>query len=225
MVARVCVEVVMRRLAWMLLVCMAVTAGSGVAKAAETNATPEEKKTEEAAPAAPSLDFDFLEPPVSSDVPTAPPVDTAAIKRRRTMLTLHQALGIALAAGMAGSMITGQLNYNDKFLHEEGRNSGRYQLAHQAFVYPTLGLAATTAGLAIFAPVPIEKRSHGFDRMVLHKIGQFTAAAGWATQLGLGLYTASREGHVNQKDFATAHLAAGYVTLAGILLGLGAVVF
>jgi hypothetical protein len=199
---------------------------AGTARAAEAAAS-----NDKSAEAAPDLSFDDLLPTTSTptttepNVPLAPPVDQSAIKARRFMLTLHQSVGIALAAGMAGSMITGQLNYNDKFLHETERNSGRYELAHQAFVYPTLGLAAVTAGLAIFAPVPIEKKSHGFDRMTLHKIGQFTAFAGWAAQLGLGLYASSREGYANQQAFAATHLAVGYVTLAGILLGLGAIVF
>ena len=214
----------MKRL--MRIVCAALTVVtlSGTVRVAQA------EEAQEATTAAPDLSFDDLLPPTPSDNSLTgnvltPPVDEKAIKTRRTMLTVHQTLGIALAAGMAGAMVTGQLNYNDKFLSTEGRNSGRFEFAHKAFVYPTLGLAATTAGLALFAPVPIDKTSKGFDRMVLHKIGQFTAAAGWAAQLGLGLYTASREGYANQQSLAAAHLAVGYVTLAGILLGLGAVVF
>ena len=171
-----------------------------------------------------TLDFDLL-PPASAEtlsVPTVPPEIAAGIKRRRFMLTLHQTVGMALAVGMTGTMITGQLNYNDKFL---GGNSGRFQGIHQAFAYPTLSLAAVTAGLAIFAPVPIDKESGGFDRMTLHKIGMFTAFAGWTTELILGLLTAAHEGFASQRGFATAHLAVGYTTLAGVLLGTGAIAF
>lgn len=168
------------------------------------------------------FDFDFF---AESALDTTPafidPTRDTLVTRRRTMLQIHQLVGIGLVAAELGSMVTGQLNYNDKFV--DG-NSARFNLAHKAFVYPTMGLALTSATLSIFAPVPIEKRG-GFDRMTLHKIGMFTAFAGWAAQLGLGLYTASREGYEDQKALAQAHLAVGYVTLAGTLVGLGTVVF
>lgn len=169
------------------------------------------------------FDFDFFADPPA--VETAPafvdPTLPAAINTRRTMLQLHQLVGFGLVATELGSIVTGQLNYNDMF---GDSGSTRFKGPHKGFTYATMGLALTSATLSLFAPVPIEKQG-GFDRMTLHKIAMFTAFAGWATQLGLGLYTASRSGYADHQTFAQAHLAVGYVTLAGTLVGLGTVVF
>lgn len=169
------------------------------------------------------FDFDFFadSPAVETQPKFADPAFEALVQKRRTMLQIHQLLGSSIVAAELGSIITGQLNYNDLF---GGGETARFRRPHQVFTYATMGLALTSATLSIFAPVPFEKRD-GFDRMTLHKIGMFTAFAGWAAQLGLGLYTASRSGHADQQTFAQAHLAVGYVTLAGTLVGLGSVVF
>ena len=53
----------------------------------------------------------------------------------------------------------------------------------------------------------------------------FTATGGMAAEAVLGLWTRSREGYLNQPDFAAAHLVIGYVTFAAISLGVGAIVF
>lgn len=169
------------------------------------------------------FDFDFFTEASVVDAKPAfvDPDLTAQISRRRTMLQWHQLIGFGLVATELGSIVTGQLNYNEMF---GDTGSRRFQRPHQVFTYATMGLAVSSATLSLFAPVPIEKRD-GFDRMTLHKIGMYTAFAGWAAQLGLGLYTASRTGHDNHQTFAQAHLAVGYVTLAGTLVGLGTVVF
>ena len=138
------------------------------------------------------------------------------------MLTLHQGLGIGLAAGLVGTMITGQLNYNDKFWG--GGNSGRYETLHEVFAFSTLSIAAVVAPLALFAPEPLEKE-HGFDRLTLHKIGEFTAFACWAAELVMGLLTVDHEGLFDQRTLAQVHLAIGYTSLAGMLVGVGAIVF
>jgi hypothetical protein len=234
-------EVRMTRLALLALASTALLAGvvaapaQAATRAKKTKVAPPPDPTPVPAPVAPAadpaappnLDFDLLAPPEVPGakvppIPKEPVADPALVARRRLMLNLHQTLGIGLAAAEAGAVITGQLSYGDKF---DGPNSGRYRTAHQAFVYSTLGLAAVVTALGVFAPVPIDKKTSGFDRMMLHKIGVFTAAAGWAAELGLGLYTASREGYVNQRTAAAAHLAIGYVTLAGLLLGVGAITF
>lgn len=168
-----------------------------------------------------SLDFDLLDPPAAPS-PALDPQAGADQAMRRTMLTVHQGVGLGLVALMTGAMISGQLNYNDKFL---GGNTEQFALAHKSFAYPTVGLAAVGAGLALFAPRPQMEDKPGFDRVTLHKIGQFTALAGWGAQLALGLLTATSEGRLNQRAFATAHLAAGYVTLAGMAVGVGAITF
>ena len=53
----------------------------------------------------------------------------------------------------------------------------------------------------------------------------FTAAAGMVTQAILGIYTRERVGYLDQERFATVHLVVGYVTLAAMLTGVGALVF
>jgi len=86
-------------------------------------------------------------------------------------------------------------------------------------------LAFTGTGvLAFLAPTPIPK-TPGFDRVALHKLAMFTAAGGMATEAVLGLWTRSREGYLNQPNFALAHLIIGYVTFAALGLGVGAIVF
>lgn len=179
--------------------------------------------TPAATAAADEFDFDFFEtePLVEAQPAFVDPALPAAIRQRRTMLELHQLVGFGLVATEVGSIVTGQLNYNSLF---GDSGSARFKRPHQVFTYATMGLALTSATLSVFAPVPIEKTG-GFDQMTLHKIGMFTAFAGWAAQLGLGLYTASRSGHADHQTLAQAHLAVGYVTLAGTLVGLGTVVF
>lgn len=174
------------------------------------------------------LDFDLLASPEfesrgseSSAPGFLDPQFASRVAVRRTMLTAHQLVGIGLVVGELGSIVTGQLNYNDTFI--DG-GTARFRLPHKAFVYPTMALALTSASLSIFAPVPIERRG-GFDRMTLHRIGMFTAFAGWAAQLGLGLYAASRDGYADHQTWAKAHLAVGYVTLAGTAVGLGTLAF
>lgn len=171
------------------------------------------------APAGDGLDFDLLGSPASAQ----PPVDDGALKLRRSMLSLHQGMGIGLLAMTTSSVVVGQLNYNDRF--GGGPSTGRFELAHAGLAYGTLGLFAATGAMAMLAPVPLQKESEGVDRVTLHKVGLFTAAAGMAAQAGLGIAATAREGHVNQQGFATAHLAIGYLTLAGMALGVGALVF
>jgi hypothetical protein len=207
----------MTRVAWLALGC-SLWVAAGEVRALADEVKKAEPTPPTASPPPDDLNFDLLPPPI----PAQSEQEAKQVRTRRLLLTLHQNIGIALVAAEIGSIVTGQLNYSDKF---NGGNSGRYETIHKAFVYPTIGLGALVAGLALFAPVPIDKKTSGFDRMTLHKIGMFTAAAGWAAEIGLGLYAASREGYANQKGWADAHLAIGYVTLAGLLLGTGAITF
>ena len=138
------------------------------------------------------------------------------------MLLAHQSLGIGLLALTASTCVVGQLNWSDRFA---GPSTGRYELTHEVLSIGTLVLFAATAAMSLFAPVPMEKQHQGFDRGVLHKIGLFTASAGMAAQAVLGIYSTQREGFQNQRGFATAHLVVGYVTLAAMLFGVGAMVF
>jgi hypothetical protein len=118
--------------------------------------------------------------------------------------------------------VVGQLNYSDRFA--SGPSTGKYQLAHQITAYATLGAFAATGLLAVFAPNPFP-RHEGFDRIALHKVSMATAAAGFAAATVLGIWTASREGYLNQPDFAAVHLALGYFTFAALSVGVGAIVF
>jgi len=160
---------------------------------------------------------ELLPPP-----PDTRPVDEDAIHLRRTMLNVHQGLGLGMFGLALANTVVGQLNYSDKF--GSAANTGRYQLAHQITAYGTLAAFTATGLLAVFAPNPLPK-SGGFDRTTLHKVAMFTAAAGMATEGVLGFYTAQREGYLDQHGLATAHLVIGYVTFAALSLGVGAIVF
>jgi hypothetical protein len=163
------------------------------------------------------LNFDLLGEPAPGVR-----VDQAALARRRTMLQIHQGLGLGMFAVTAANVVIGQLNYSDKFA--SGPNTEKYQMAHQITAYSTLVLFTATGLLAVFAPTPLP-RSPGFDRTTLHKIAMGTAAAGMAAEAVLGIWTRTREGYLNQPDLATAHLIIGYATFAAMSVGLGAIVF
>lgn len=164
------------------------------------------------------LDFDLLgegkAPPV--------PAEDRTMKRRRRILGIHQTAGIGLVGLQLATTVVGQLNYNDKF---GDSNTGRYKVSHQVLAYSTLAVFAANGALALLAPDLESKPHRGFDRVSLHKLGMFTAAAGMAAQVALGLYTASREGYENKQDFGRAHLIVGYATLAAVATGVSALVF
>jgi hypothetical protein len=171
-----------------------------------------------AKPAPGSLDFDLLgaaEPP-----PNAP--DPGAMRLRRKMLGAHQAVGMGLLALQLGTTGVGQLNYSDKF--SNGPNTGRYQISHAALAYTNLAVFAVNGALALFAPSPVKKPMQ-MDRVMVHRISMATATAGMLAQAGLGIYTSSREGYLDQERNAQIHLALGYVTLAAMAVGVGALVF
>jgi hypothetical protein len=165
-----------------------------------------------------ALDFDLLEPPK----PGLLQVDESALRRRRTLLNWHQGVGLGMFGIALANTVVGQLNYSDRFAN--GPSTGKYELAHTITAGATVAAFAATGLLAVFAPNPIPKTG-GFDRMTVHKIAMATATAGIAAEAVLGLYTASREGYLNQPNYAAAHLAIGYATFAAIALGVGVIVF
>jgi hypothetical protein len=144
------------------------------------------------------------------------------MKRRRQQLTLHQGVGMGLLALQIGTTVVGQLNYRDKFATPA--NTGKWRLPHKTLAYVTTGVFVLNGVLALTAPAPV-KRPTQLDRVTAHRIAMFTAALGMATQIGLGLYTASREGYQDQRDLARTHLYVGYGTLAAMLVGVGVLVF
>jgi hypothetical protein len=166
---------------------------------------------------APSLNFELLD----ESKPVAK-VDEDAVRLRRKLLNLHQAVGLGMFALSLANTVVGQLNYSDRFA--SGPSTGKYQQAHQITAYTTVLAFAGTGLLALFAPTPLPK-SGGIDRMTVHKLAMLTATAGMAAEIVLGILTAGREGYLNQPDFAAAHLVIGYATFAAISLGVGVIVF
>ena len=166
----------------------------------------------------PGMDFDLLGAPK----PPPPPPDAGALRLRRSMLTAHQGIGFGLIGLQLATTIVGQLNYSDRF--HGGPSTARYQASHAVLAYTNLGVFAVNGIIALLAPSPI-KQPMRMDRVMVHRIGLFTAAAGMAAQGVLGIYTRQREGYLDQQRLATTHLAIGYVTLAAMAVGVGAIVF
>jgi hypothetical protein len=168
------------------------------------------------------FDFDFLGSAPAKNSP--PPIDLETLKTRRLMLQIHQAAGLTLVAMMLTTVILGQLNYVDRFM--TGDSTGRYELAHAVAAYTTFGFFVGTGALALFAPKPlVTQSSDGVDRVTLHRIGLFGAAAGMIAQIVLGIVTRQQEGFIAQGNLAVAHLAVGYATLGLMAFGVGALVF
>ena len=191
-----------------------VGAAPGLVASADEKEPP--AKTQPAEP--PGMDFDLLGAPK----PPPPPPDAGALRVRRSMLTAHQAIGFGLVGLQLATTIVGQLNYSDRF--HGGPSTARYQLSHAALAYTTLGVFAVNGVIALLAPSPVKKPAQ-MDRVMVHRIGLFTAAAGMAAQGVLGIYTRQREGYLDQERIATVHLAVGYVTLVAMAVGVGALVF
>jgi hypothetical protein len=165
----------------------------------------------------PSLDFDLL----GAAKPPPEPADSGALRLRRRMLSAHQGIGLGLVGLQLATTAVGQLNYSDRF--PAGPDTGRYRLSHQALAYTTVGVFAVNGAVALLAPSA--KTPRRLDRVMVHRIAMFTAAAGMATQAILGIQTRERVGRLDQERLATIHLAVGYATLAAVLTGVGAIVF
>ena len=179
---------------------------------------------EVAAAADPSGGFDFNLLPAASEQPA--PVDAKlekAIKTRRSMLELHQGFGIATVVLMAATVVVGQLNYSDRF--GGGSGTGRFELLHDSLASVTTLTFATAGLLALLAPVPLKKTSEGIDTITIHKWSMLGASLGMATEIALGILTASREGFANQPSLATTHLVIGYATAGFLGTGVAALFF
>lgn len=166
-----------------------------------------------------SLDFDLLGEP-----PAVKAVDDPAMRLRRSMLKVHQGVGLALVGLELATTVVGQLNYSDKY----GSNApvtARYELTHAGLAFTTLGVFAVNGAIALLAPRPARKASRGFDRVTLHKIGMALAATGMAAQGIIGVHTDRREGYLDQARYARTHLVIGYATLAAFGVAVGALVF
>ena len=168
----------------------------------------------------PDLDFDLLPP-----APAAAALDLALdreVKKRRRMLSAHQGLGIATWAAMAGTVVVGQLDFDDRF--RGGGDTGRYHGWHKGLAYGTAALFATTATLALLAPEPYAKKTR-LDTATVHKVSMTVAAAGLVAQIALGVWARSLEGELRERDVAAAHQVVGYATLGAMTAGAVVLVF
>jgi len=137
-------------------------------------------------------------------------------------LQLHQGFGIAMVIAMAATMIVGQLAYQDKY--GGGDDSGSYNSAHLGLGVGTTALFATTGLLALLAPNPYKKPIKA-DTALIHKVAFAIATVGMVAQIVLGPVTAAREGKLDQRDLALAHLITGWTTLGVTATGVLAYVF
>lgn len=164
-----------------------------------------------------SLDFDLL-----GEASEVKPVDTSAVATRRLMLNVHQGLGIGLVIATVSLCVLGQLSYADRF---GGGDTGQWEQPHAIAAYSTVGLFAATGIAAAFAPHPYAVESDGLDRTLLHKIGLTVAAVAMVSATVMGLKTAGREGLLDHRSYAQAHLAVSYTALAAMLGSVAVLVF
>lgn len=175
----------------------------------------------------PSMDFDLLEtPPVAAEAPRLvdPELD-AAIARRRTMLTLHQGLGLATAASMAATIVVGQLHFDDRY--RGFGDTGRYRDLHRGLVIGSSSLFASTGllGMLSLLSPTTSKRELRWDTITFHKLFMSLATVGMLSQLALGLVTVRSEGQLSQVTLARTHQAVGYATMGCLTAGALMIVF
>lgn len=168
----------------------------------------------DAPPAA--LDFELLEP-----APTAAPAPDPAfqrrVERRRTMLKVHQGLGIATWTALAATSVVGQLHFDDRF--RGGGDTGKYRDAHRALAYTSATLFTTAGLLAVLAPEPYQKRGARLDTATIHKVSMGVATAGMVAQVLLGVAARGKAGSTRERDLAATHQAVGYATLGAMTVG------
>lgn len=146
----------------------------------------------------------------------------ARVRRRRTMLTLHQALGLTTLASMAATEVVGQLYLNDKY--RGGGYTGRYNTLHEGLAFTSVGLFATVGLLGVLAPEPYAKPLR-WDTATFHKLMMGLATVGMLTQVALGIFVHGQDGQLDQPQLATTHQIIGYATLGAMSLGAVALTF
>lgn len=165
---------------------------------------------------APSLDFDLLDAAPAA----APPRDLGferRVERRRTMLKVHQGLGLATWASLTATSVVGQLQFNDRF--RGGGDTGRWRGPHRVLVISSSTLFASAGLLALFAPEPYAKREGRLDTATLHKVSMAVATAGMVAQVVLGLAARGQAGSTRERDLASTHQLVGYATLGAMTVG------
>jgi cytochrome b561 len=188
-------------------------------------------RAEDAAPAAPSEP----QPPAALDLTPRPkpaldflllegkplgrardPAFDAKVARRRTLLNVHQAAGIATWALMGTTVVVGQLNYRD--LYGGGGYTQKYRNAHIALAASTATAFAFTGILALSAPEPYVKRMR-LDTATVHKSSMAVTTLGLVAQIALGVWANQSLGNTNQREIATAHQVLGYATFGAMTVG------
>lgn len=161
----------------------------------------------------PAEDFDLLPKEAIPDAATVARQKELERKlvQRRKMLQLHQLVGVTMLATLGTTVVLGELDYLDKYGGHG--DTGKWHPWHRWTAYSAATLFAGAAALAVFAPVPVEKRVR-FDTATLHKIFMSVASAGMVAQIVLGIWTGKKEGQLSQRDFALAHQIIGFATFA-----------
>jgi hypothetical protein len=145
-----------------------------------------------------------------------------SVRLRRSLLVWHQAIGFVALGVLAATNIIGTFNYVDKY--GGGDDSGKFYNWHLGLAISSTALFTTTGVLALAAPNPYPKPVK-LDAALVHKVSMALAAAGMLTQIILGPITAYREGHLDQRDLALAHLITGWSTFGFMAGGVLAYVF
>jgi hypothetical protein len=138
------------------------------------------------------------------------------------MLKTHQALGFVTLGLLAATMVLGHLDYYDKY--GGGGDTGRYLMAHGGLAGLATVTFATTGILGVAAPNPYPKPIR-FDAALVHKLSMALATTAMLTQIILGPITATREGQLDQRDYARAHLGIGWASFGFMAAGTLAYVF
>lgn len=146
-----------------------------------------------------------------------------AVKWRRTMLTVHQGLGIATWLGLVGTTVIGQLEINDKY-RTGSVNPDRFERLHFGLAIGSTGLFTATGLMGLLAPRAYHTKP-GFSTVTLHRILLGIATAGMLAQVGLGLYANAREGSLDQRVVVQAHQIIGYGTLGALTVGAAVLFF
>lgn len=156
-------------------------------------------------------------------LPARDPAFEELVQRRRTLLSVHQAVGLATWGLLATTVVVGQLNYNDLY----GRNAAytqRYRETHVALAGATTASFAFTGILALAAPEPYPKRVR-LDTATVHKVSMGLTALGFVGQIALGYLTHNSPNFVDQRRLAQTHQALGYATLGTMTIGAVTLVF
>jgi hypothetical protein len=165
-----------------------------------------------------ALNFDFFgDPKGAGDKPAGVAnLDeeevAAKASTRRWMLKTHQTLGITTWALMAGTVLIGQLNYNQ--LYGGGGGSTKWQTPHRILVLTTSISFAATGAFSLFAPNPYPKPLR-FDTGLVHRIAVIGATLGMLAEGVLGWITthqADAGNPNNLRSYARIHQIVGYTT-------------